>query len=189
MLCLLFKRVWKQCFLFTRCLWSAISEINYSLLNLLSLWCCNFCWLNILRFSHIYTVHLDIIKVLFTNLMFVDPCIIVQLTKKNPTRCNNVSTFYYSVFIWNSTYFGLHTAHHQEPKTALAASGFSHVEGCWTCSWWKLSDTDTVPNNVYQLHVQQPSTYVNPETASSVIGFWWLAVCRLKHVKLHINME
>jgi len=22
------------------------------------------------------------------------------------------------------------TAHHQEPKTALAASGFSYVEGC-----------------------------------------------------------
>ena len=34
-----------------------------------------------------------------------------------------------------------HTAHHQEPKTELAASGFSYVEGCWTCSWWKLSGT------------------------------------------------
>jgi len=28
--------------------------------------------------------------------------------------------FYYSIFIWSSTYFGRHTAHHQEPKTALA---------------------------------------------------------------------
>jgi hypothetical protein len=26
------------------------------------------------------------------------------------------------------------TAHHQEPKTALAASGFAYVVGCWTCS-------------------------------------------------------
>jgi hypothetical protein len=26
------------------------------------------------------------------------------------------------------------TRYHQEPKTALAASGFSYVEGCWTCS-------------------------------------------------------
>jgi len=25
--------------------------------------------------------------------------------------------------------FGLHTVHHQEPKTALTASGFSYVEG------------------------------------------------------------
>jgi hypothetical protein len=30
---------------------------------------------------------------------------------------------YYSIFIWNSTCFGRHSAHHQEPKTALAASG------------------------------------------------------------------
>ena len=34
-----------------------------------------------------------------------------------------------------------HTAHHQEPKTELAASGFSYVEGCWTCSWWTFSGT------------------------------------------------
>jgi len=32
---------------------------------------------------------------------------------------------YYSIFIWSPTYFGRHTAHHQEPKTALAASGFA----------------------------------------------------------------
>jgi len=56
--------------------------------------------------------------------------------KKNPTRCSNVSKFYYSIFIWNSTCFGRHADHHQEPKTALADSGFSYVEGCWTCSWW-----------------------------------------------------
>jgi hypothetical protein len=32
--------------------------------------------------------------------------------------------------------FRTNTAHHQEPTTALSASGFSYVEGCWTCSWW-----------------------------------------------------
>ena len=53
----------------------------------------------------------------YINLMFVDPCTIVQFTKKNPTRCNSVSEFYYSIFIWSSTCFGWHTAHHQEPKT------------------------------------------------------------------------
>jgi len=53
-----------------------------------------------------------------------------HVIKKNPTRCNNVSKFYYSIFIWSSTCFGRHTAHRQEPKTALAASGFSYVEGC-----------------------------------------------------------
>jgi len=34
------------------------------------------------------------------------------------------------------TCVGRRTAHHQEPKPALAASDFSYVEGCWTCSWW-----------------------------------------------------
>ena len=61
--------------------------------------------------------------------------------KKNPTRCNNVSKFYYYILIWSSTCFRRHTAHHQEPKTTLAASGFLYVEGCWNCSWWTLSGT------------------------------------------------
>jgi len=37
-------------------------------------------------------------------------------------QCINI---YYSVCIWSSVCFGRHTAHHQEPKTAMAASGFS----------------------------------------------------------------
>jgi len=47
----------------------------------------------------------------------------------------------------------------------------------------------TVPYNIHQLHVQQPSTYEKPEAASSVLGSWWWAVCRPKHVELHINKE
>ena len=73
--------------------------------------------------------------------MFVDPCIILQFIKKNPTRCNSVSKFYYSIFIWSSTCFRRHTTHHKEPKTALAASGFSYMGGCWMCRWWTLSGT------------------------------------------------
>jgi len=72
------------------------------------------------------------------NLTFVDPCIIVPYVRKNPTM---YPYFHYSIFIWSSTCFRRHTAHHREPRTALAASGFSHVEGCWTCSWWTLSGT------------------------------------------------
>jgi hypothetical protein len=30
-------------------------------------------------------------------------------------------------------------------KTALAASGFSYVEGCWTCSCWTLSASSNPP--------------------------------------------
>jgi hypothetical protein len=55
--------------------------------------------------------------------------------------------FYYSILIWSSTCFGRHTAHYQEPKTALAASGFSYVKGCWTCSWWAKS-TNYKSNNL-----------------------------------------
>jgi len=43
--------------------------------------------------------------------------------KEDPTRCNSVSKFYF-IFIWSLICFERHTAHHQEPKTALAASGF-----------------------------------------------------------------
>jgi len=95
------------------------------------------------------------------NLMFVDPCITVQFIKKNPTRCNNVSTFYYSLSIWSSACFGQHTAHHQEHRTALSASSFSYVECCWTCSWWTLSGTawqrppTTRPNNLPRMKNQR----------------------------------
>jgi len=66
-------------------------------------------------------------------------------------------------FKWGSTCFGRHAAHHQEPKTAQAASGFVYVEGCWTCSCFTLSGSvHTLLNNVQQLHVQQPSTYAKP---------------------------
>jgi hypothetical protein len=96
--------------------------------------------------------------------MFVDPCDI-----ENPTSRDNVSKFYF-IFIWSSTSFGRHTAHHQEPKTALAASGFAYVEGRGTCSCWPH-------DSVQQLHVQQPSTYAKPEAASAVLDSWWWAVC------------
>jgi hypothetical protein len=82
-------------------------------------------------------------KIILCHLIFVEPCITVKFIKRNQRRCNNVSKFYYSLFIWSSTCFGRHTAHHQEPKTALAASGFSYVEGCWTCGWWTLSGCPT----------------------------------------------
>ena len=98
-------------------------------------------------------------------------------------------------FIWSSTCFGRHTAHHQEPKTALAASGFSYVEGCWTCSWWTLSGTDTVSDcpsttRPTTFHVWKTRGYqcsfrllmmgsVSPETCWAsckygIIKFWYI---------------
>ena len=169
------------------------------------------------RLQHKFsTPHTEVTNLIYINTLLYSTLIynlcstrINKFITKNPTRCNNVSKFYYYIFIWSSTCFRRHTAHHQEPKTALAASGFSYVESCWTCSWWTLSGTlwlttstnytcnnlhrityqHTVPDNVHQLHIQQPSTYAKPDAASAVLGSWWWAVCRLKHVKLHTNME
>jgi len=93
-------------------------------------------------------------------------------------------------YLYEVQHVSVDTAHHQEPKTALAGSGFLYVEVCWTCSWWALSGTgDTVPEKIHQLHVQQPSTYAKLEAASAVLGSCCWAVCRPKHVELHINME
>jgi len=118
-----------------------------------------------------------------------------KFIKKNPTRCKSVPNFYYSIFILSSTCFGRHTAHHQEPKTALAASGFSYVEGCWTCSWWTLSGTycawqrppTTRPTtfNVWKTRGCQCSFKflmmggVSPETCQAsykygIIKFWYI---------------
>jgi hypothetical protein len=63
----------------------------------------------------------------------------------NPSGCNSVTKFYF-IFIWGSTCFGRHTALHQEPKTALAASGFAYVERCWRCSCWTASSNYTSNN-------------------------------------------
>jgi hypothetical protein len=71
-------------------------------------------------------------------LMFVDPRITVQFlqwkTQQDATVYQNF--FIIPYFKWSSTCFGRHVAHHQEPKTAPAASGFAYVEGCRTCSCW-----------------------------------------------------
>ena len=145
-------------------------------------------WLE--QLSHHWTIYGGYeLRKIHVNLMLVDPCIIAHfIKKKNPTRCNNISKFYYSIFIWSSTCFGRHTAHHQEPKTALAASCFSYVEGCWTCSWWTLSGTVCLTTSTNYTS-KQPSTYEKPEAASAVLGSWWWTVCRPKHIELHINME
>jgi hypothetical protein len=99
----------------------------------------------------------------------------VHMEKSN--KMQQCIKMYYSIFIWSSTSFGRHTAHHQEPKTALAVSGFANMKGC--LDMWLL-DADSV---------QQPSMYAKPETASAVLGSWWRAVYRPKNVELHTNME
>jgi hypothetical protein len=57
-----------------------------------------------------------------------------KIHKEKSNKMQQCTKFHYSIFIWSSTCFDRHTAHHQEPKTALAISGFSYVKGCWPCS-------------------------------------------------------
>ena len=83
---------------------------------------------------------------------------------------------YYSMLIWRSTSFGRHTAHHQEFKTALAASGFAYVKGCWRLSLLDAVSvqqtqrpTTALSDNVQQLRVQQPFAYAKPEL---LVQFW-----------------
>jgi hypothetical protein len=42
-------------------------------------------------------------------------------------------------YLYEAQHVSGDTAHYQEPKTALAATSFSYMEGWWTCSWWTLS--------------------------------------------------
>jgi hypothetical protein len=68
-----------------------------------------------------------------------------KIHKEILTRFNIVTKFYF-IFIWRSTCFGRHTAHHQELKTALTASGFASVDVCWTCGCWTASSNHTFNN-------------------------------------------
>jgi len=101
-----------------------------------------------------------------SDMMFMDPCIMAQFIKKNPTRCNNVSKFYYSIFIWSSTCFGRHTAHHQDPKTAMAQTlvlhtwrVVGHVVGghCQAHCAWRLPTTRLTTLHVCKTRVCQCS--------------------------------
>ena len=121
---------------------------------------------------------------------------------ENPTRCHSVSKFYL-IFIWSSTCFGRHTAHHQEPKTALAASGFACVEGCWTCSCWTLSASsnytsnnlpdavDTVvcaPDDGWKYHPKHVEQFPDINKLCNVASCWiYIGILLGAHCFLHIS--
>jgi len=65
------------------------------------------------------------------------------IRKEITNKMQQYIKIYYSMFIWSSTCFGQHTAHHQELKTSLAASRFAYLKGVrrWGC--WTLSKSNT----------------------------------------------
>ena len=122
------------------------------------------------------------------HLTFVDPCIIVQFIKKYPTRCNNVSNF-----IIPYLYEAQHVSNDTPPiirslKLHWQPLVFHTWKVVCTYNWWTLSGTLCLTKSTKYTYTQ-PSTYEKPEAASAVLGSWWWAVCRSKHVELHINME
>jgi len=67
----------------------------------------------------------------------------------------------------------LYEAQHVSGDTPPTGSLLFFMRGrLLDCSWWTLLGTVPrhLPNNVHQLHVQQPSTYAKPEAASAVLG-------------------
>jgi hypothetical protein len=131
----------------------------------------------------------------FVNLMFVDPCILVHFlqrkTKQENKKKQNATIFQNFIipyFKWNLTCFGQHTAHHQEPNTAQAASGFAYVESFRTCSCWMLSGSVrymTTSNNCTSNNLLRYCA--KPEAVTAVLGSWWWAVYRPKHVELYLK--
>ena len=59
----------------------------------------------------------------------------IKIIQQDATMFHNIIPYLYEA----QHVSGDPPPHHQEPKTALAASGFSYVEGCRTCSSWTLS--------------------------------------------------
>jgi len=82
-----------------------------------------------------------IVKIKATVLYYMMPWTNTKIHEEKSNKMQQCIKILLFQFLWSSTCFGRHAAHHQEPKTALAATGFSYVEGCWACSWWTLSST------------------------------------------------
>ena len=76
--------------------------------------------------------------------LFITSRFLQRKPQQDATVCQH---FIIPYFKWSSTFFGRHTAHHQEPKTAQAASGFAYVECCRTCSCWTLPGSCLTTSN------------------------------------------
>ena len=87
--------------------------------------------------------------------------------KENPTRCNNISKFI-------TPY--LHEARHVSGDTPPIIRSLKLRRQPPVFHTWKVvgrvadGRCQAVPDNVHQLHGQQPSTYEKPEAAGAVLG-------------------
>jgi hypothetical protein len=99
----------------------------------------------------------------------VDPCIIVQFIKKIQQ-----DTTIYQNFIIPYLYEAQHISGETPPIIrSLKLHWQSLVFHTWNVVVRVVGgrcQAQYVPDKVHQLHVQQPSTYEKPETASAVLG-------------------
>ena len=149
------------------------------------------------------------------NLWLLQTVDILIHKEKNPTRCNNASRFYYSIFIWNSTCFRRHTAYYQETKTALTASGFytwkvvGRVDGgcCQAQAWQRPPITRPTTFHIWKTRGCQCSFRllmmggVSPETCWAsykygIIKVWYIIAscwifffmnCTMMHGSMNIK--
>ena len=113
----------------------------------------------------------------FTNLVFMNPCIIYNSyrnSQRDVTVYQNFSLF--RVYIRLNVFRATH-----RPS--------SGAQNCTSSLWFCIRERLLDAESVQQPQRPQPFTYAKPETASTVLSSWWWAVCRPKHVELHIIMK
>jgi hypothetical protein len=96
--------------------------------------------------------------------MFVGPCIIVQFIKK--IQDATVYPNFIIPYLYEVQHVTGNTAHHQEPKTALAASGFVYMDGTVLCL---TASTSYTPNNLPRMKTQRlPVQFKAPDDGRCV---------------------
>jgi len=143
----------------------------------------------------------------YWNLMFVDPCIIVQFLQGKPNKMQQCIKILLSLILNEAQHVLGDTPPiirslklHKQPLVL-----HNTVEGCRTCICWTLSGSIcylTTSNNLPQdVHCwtlsgsicylttsnNLPQYYAKPEAACAVLGSWWWTVCHAKHVELHLK--
>jgi hypothetical protein len=130
-------------------------------------------WLNQLR-HRVFLLLLLLVLLFFGPVTYIS-CSSRPWSSELPQLTQVTSTY---VFLTRPVPYGLRTVSFQQGSISCILKGCpSHL------------NVPTFITFVQQPHVQRPSTYEKPETGSAVLVSWWWAVCRPKHVELHINME
>ena len=116
------------------------------------------------------------------NLIFVDPCIIVNSYRNSQQDAPFYQNVLFHVYMKLNMFSSDTPPIIRSSKLHQQPPGFHtwKVVGRWVC--WTLSASRN-------LNVQQPFTYAKPEVASAVLSSWLWAVRGLKHVEFHINIE